>query len=129
MNINLLYPMILAENYEELIEWYIKTFDLTIKDKIEEGDEYTELEQAGKLIVGIAKANEMGVKPSTPRNNTVIIQFSVVDINKFFDRVRETGGKVLFGPSLDEKGGYLYGGFADIEGNQIWVVEKKDDSD
>jgi len=77
MNINLLNPMILAENYEKLIEWYIKTFDLTIKAKVEEGDEYTELEQAGKLVVGIAKADEMGVKPPAPRNNTVIIQFLV----------------------------------------------------
>ncbi len=127
MNINLLNPMILAEDYEKLIEWYIKTFDLTIKAKVEEGDEYTELEQAGKLVVGIAKADEMGVKPSTPRNNTVIIQFSMSDINKLFDKVRKTGGKILFGPSLDEKGRYLYGGFTDIEGNQIWVVEKKDD--
>lgn len=37
MNINLLNSMILSENYEELIEWYIKTFDLTIKAKVEEG--------------------------------------------------------------------------------------------
>ena len=127
MNINLLNPMILAENYEELIEWYIKTFDLTIRDKVEEGDEYTELGQSDKLILGIAKANEMGVKPSIPRNNTVIIQFSVSDINKLFDKVGKTGGRILFGPSIDEKGEYLYGGFADIEGNQTWVVEKKDD--
>ena len=124
MNINLLNPMILAENYEELVEWYIKTFDLTVKNKVDEGEECTELERAGELILGIAKANEMGVKPSTPRNNTVIIQFSVSDINELFDRIKETGGRVLFGPSLEEKGGYWYGGFADIEGNQMWVVEK-----
>lgn len=124
MKINLLNPMVLAENYEELVKWYVKTLDLTIKDKVEEGDEYTELDQSGKLILGIAKAYEMGVKPTTPRNNTVIIQLSVSDINELFGRVRKTGGRILFGPSVEEKGGYLYGGFEDIEGNQIWIIEK-----
>ena len=67
----------------------------------------------------------MGVKPPTPRNNTVIVQLSVSDISKLFAKVKETGGKILFGPSVDKKEGYLYGGIADIEGNQIWIVEEK----
>lgn len=125
MKINSLHPMILAENYEELVEWYIKTFDLSTKYKAEEGENYTGLEQSGKLVVGIAIAHEMGVKPTSPRNNTVIIQLSVSDINKLFARVKKMGGKILFGPSLDEKEGYLYGGLADIEGNQIWIVEDR----
>lgn len=127
MKINLLNPMILAENYEELAEWYEKTFDLAIKTRVEEGEEYMELGTPSKILFGFARAKEMGVKPSTPRNNTVIIQLSVNDINELFDKVKKAGGKILFGPSIDEEEGYLYGGLADIEGNQIWVIEKRGD--
>lgn len=127
MNISLLNSVVLAENYEELIDWYVKTFDLNIQSQTQEGEGYTELEHSGKLVVGIAKAHEMGVHPTTPRSNTVIIQLAVSDIDALFDNVQKTGGRILFGPSLDEKGGYVYGGCADIEGNQIWIVEKKED--
>lgn len=127
MNISLLNPVVLAENYEELIDWYVKTFDLNVICQTKEGENYAELEHSGRLVVGIAKADEMGVEPTTPRNNSVIIQLAVSDIKTLFDNVRKTGGRILFGPSLDEKGGYVYGGCADIEGNQIWVVEKKND--
>ncbi len=126
MKINLLNPVVLAENYEKLVEWYVKTFDLTVRYQAKQGEHYTELEQSGRLVVGIAIANEMGVKPATPRKNTVIIQILVSDINRLFAKVKKTGGKILFGPSLDKKEGYLYGGIADIEGNQIWVVEEKE---
>ena len=125
MNLNLLYPVILAEDYEKLVDWYISTFDLRIKHKFEGKENYTVLEHSGQAVVGIAIAREMGVKPTTPRNNTAIIQFSVSDINRFFAGVRETGGKILFGPFIDEEEEYQYGGLLDIEGNQIWVVEEK----
>lgn len=127
MNINLLNPVVLAEDYEKLIDWYVKTLNLNIKYQSKEGESYAELEHSGRLVVGIAKAEEMGVKPTTPRNNAVIIQLAVSDIRTLFDNVRKAGGRILFGPSLDEKGGYVYGGCADIEGNQIWVVEKRND--
>ena len=94
------------------------------KTKVEEGEEYVELGTLSEVLFGFARAKEMGVKPSTPRNNTVIIQLSVSDINELFSKVKKTGGKILFGPSLSEEG-YLYGGLADIEGNQIWVIERR----
>lgn len=127
MDIHLLNPVVLAEDYEKLIDWYVKTFNLNIQSQTKDGESYTELEHSGKLVVGIAKANEMGVQPIAPRSNTVIIQLAVSDIQTLFDNVRKTGGRILFGPSVDEKGGYVYGGCADIEGNHIWIVEKKDD--
>lgn len=127
MDIHLLNPVVLAEDYEKLIDWYVKTFNLNIQSQTKDGESYTELEYSGKLVVGIAKAEEMGVQPITPRSNTVIIQLAVSDIQTLFDNVRKTGGRILFGPSVDEKGGYVYGGCADIEGNHIWIVEKKDD--
>ncbi|UCG29805.1 MAG: VOC family protein [candidate division WOR-3 bacterium] len=126
MNLKLIYPIILAGDYEKLVDWYIKTFDLRIKYKFEGEENYTVLEHSGQAVVGIAIAHEMGVKPTAPRNNTAIIQFSVSDIKGLFERVREAGGKILFGPSTDEEEGYLYGGLLDIEGNQIWVVEEKE---
>lgn len=125
MKINLLNPMILAEKYEELAEWYEKTFDLAIKTRVEEGEEHMELGTSSKVLFGFARAKEMGVKPSSPRSNTVIIQLSVKNIKELFDKVKKTGGKILFGPSLSDEEGYLYGGLADIEGNQIWVIERR----
>ena len=124
MKVDLLNPMILAENCVGLVEWYVKTFDLTVMKKVEEGDGYTELGQSSGVIFGFATAKEMGVKPSPPRSNTVIVQLSVSNISELFDRVRKTGGRILFGPSSNEKEGYVYGGLADVEGNQIWVIEK-----
>jgi len=124
VKINLLNPMILAENYKELAGWYVKTFDLAIKTRVEEGEEYMELGTSSEVLFGFARAKEMGVKPSTPRNNTVIIQLSVSDISELFDKVKKAGGKILFGPSLSKEEGYLYGGLEDIEGNQIWVIER-----
>ena len=98
MNLKLIYPIILAEEYETLVDWYIKTFGLNVKSKFEGKEDYTVLEYAGQAVAGIATAREMGVKPSAPRDNTAIIQFSVPDINELFERVRETGGKILFVP-------------------------------
>jgi len=125
LHLNALYPMVLAEDYEKLVAWYIKTFDLTVKYKVEGKENYTGLEHSGQPVVGIASAREIGVEPYTPRNNTVIIQLVVSDINLLFAKVKESGGKIRFGPSIDDKEGYLYGGFIDIEGNQIWAVEEK----
>ena len=125
MNIDLLNPVVLAEDYEKLIDWYVETFNLNVICQTTEGESYTELEHSGKVVIGIARAHEMGLEPTTPRNNAVIIQLAVSDINSLFDTVRTTGGRILFGPSLDEKGGYVYGGCADIEGNHIWIVEKR----
>ncbi len=51
MNINLLNPVVLAENYEELIDWYVKTFDLNVICQTKEGENYAELvEQMGLAL-------------------------------------------------------------------------------
>ena len=126
MKISLINGVILAEDYEKLVDWYIKTFSLDIASRREKDYHYTELIQNGQAVVGIAKTEEMGVIPTKPRNNTVIIQIEVSDIQELFARVSDSG-KVLFGPSKDKDGAFIYGGLADPEGNQIWVVERKKD--
>ena len=49
---------------------------------------------------------------------------NVDDIKGLFARVKEKGGDVPFGPSWEENEKFWFGGFADIEGNLFWVVEK-----
>jgi len=126
MKTSLINAVVLAEDYDKLVAWYIKTFSLDIAQKVEKGYYYTELAQDGYMILGIAKTKEMGVTPTRPKNNSVIIQLKVSNIRELFARVKNSG-KVLFGPSKDKDGGFRYGGIADPEGNQIWVVERKND--
>ena len=59
MEVTLINSVILAENYEKLVEWYIKTLDLEVKLKVDKDYHYTDLAQAGKLVVGICPAEEM----------------------------------------------------------------------
>jgi predicted enzyme related to lactoylglutathione lyase len=116
--------IILAEDYNKLVDWYIKTFTLDIKHKVEENYHYTELAQDGHVVLGIARTDEMGVTPTRPRNNSVIIQILVSNIHELYDRIKDSG-KILFGPFQDKEGGFTYGGIADPEGNQIWLVQRK----
>ena len=115
---------ILAENFQELAEWYSKTFELDKGLEVSEDYHSSELTKNGKFVIAFADTKEMGVKPLTPRNNTVVAQFAVSDAKECLERVAANGGKVLFGPSYDETGKFYYGGFADIEGNQIWIVQE-----
>jgi predicted enzyme related to lactoylglutathione lyase len=123
MSIRLLNAYILAENFDKLVSWYIDTFSLEKGLTSEEDYHSTELTKNGKFVIAFAEANEMGVKPAIPRNNTVVVQFVVSDVAECLEGVKNGGGKVLFGPSFDKTGGFYYGGFSDIEGNQIWIVQ------
>lgn len=118
--------VILAENYTALVDWYKDVLELDIKFQDNKEYHYTDLAQNRKLIVGIGKAEKMGHKPNIPKNNSVILQISVSNIYNLFDKVKKNGGKILYGPSMDKNFGFLYGGFEDIEGNQVWVIENYD---
>ncbi|MGB3340311.1 MAG: VOC family protein [bacterium] len=124
MKTSLINAVILAENYDKLVDWYIQTFTLDVEHKVEKDYHYTELAQNGHSVVGIAKTEEMGVTPTKPRNNSVIVQIMVSNIYELCDRIK-AHGKVLFGPTRDKDEGFTYGGIADPEGNQIWLVERK----
>ncbi len=121
MKTRLINAVVLAEDYKALVEWYVSVFELEIMEETREGYRYTELGAAGKLVIGIADTVEMGVKPTVPRNNSVIVQVAVSDISACFEKVKKYGDTVLFGPSVEGK--LVYGGVADPEGNQIWVVK------
>jgi predicted enzyme related to lactoylglutathione lyase len=118
-------PVILADDYEGLVNWYKEAMPLEVGDVVSEGYHYTTFRNSGKEIVGIADAREMGVEPPEKKANTVICQIAVSNIRELFARVQEQGGRILFGPKLDEAGGDWYGGFLDIEDNQIWVTEDR----
>lgn len=121
--------VILAENYNELVEWYKNVLELDIKFQDNEEYHYTDLAQNGKLVVGIGKAEKMEHVPNKPKNNSVIMQISVSNIYELFDKVKKNKGKILNGPSRDKNYGFLFGAFEDIEGNQVWVIENYENYD
>ncbi len=123
MDIQLINTVLLAEKYESLVQWYVDTLELEVKLKVDKDYHYTDLAKDGKLIVGICPAFEMKHTPTRPRNNSAILQVSVSDSHTLFSRVKENGGTVLFGPSVDKNEGFAYGSFSDPEGNPVWVME------
>ena len=120
----LLNIVILAENYQELVGWYknVLSLDTLLEEKGEY--HYTELGFEKKVILGITPASEVKHTPAVPRNNSSLLQIEVSDIEALFNDIRTNKGKILFGPSTEVKYGFRYGGFADIEGNEVWVVEE-----
>ncbi len=126
MDITLINTVILAEKYEELVNWYITALELDIKLKVDKDYHYTDLARRGKLIVGICPASEMKHVPTIPRNNSAILQISTDDIHSLFSRVADHGGKIRYGPAVDKNDGFTFGGFSDPEGNHVWVMENFD---
>ena len=125
MKVKLLNVIVFAEKYEELIEWYKNALSLTVLFQETGEYHYTELGFDNQVIVGITPASEIKHSPINPRNNSSIMQVQVSDINSLFKSVSENGGEILFGPSLEDKYNFYYGGIADCEGNQIWIVEEQ----
>ena len=120
MNSKLDTPVILAHDYERLVSWYKEIFSFDIAEEITEGFHYTTFSSSNSNVLGISVAEEMGVIPSGETNNTLVPQFLINDISSLFKKIEDNGGKILFGPKGQDA---LYGGFLDIEGNQIWVTE------
>ena len=123
MDIRLINTVILANDYWALVEWYKKTLDLEVKLEADKDYHYTDLAKNGQLIVGICPASEMGHSPTTPRNNSTLLQISTDDIHALFAKVKENSGAVQFGPSVDKNDGFTFGSFLDPEGNPVWVME------
>jgi len=126
MEITLINAVTLAQDYEKLVAWYRETLELEIKLQVDNDYRYTDLAKAGKLVVGICPAKEMNHTPTTPRNNSVVLQISVDDIEELFAQVKESEGTIIFGPAVDKNEGFRFGAFADIEGNPVWVMENFD---
>jgi predicted enzyme related to lactoylglutathione lyase len=115
--------VLLAEDYEKLVDWYQEALDLDIKLQTSKDYHYTDLAQEGRLVVGICPASEMNITLPKPRANSMVLHVSVDDIEGLFKRVVEMGGKVTQGPSVDRNEGFKFGGFEDPEGNPVWVIE------
>ena len=122
MKLELMNTVLMAEDYAKMRDWYIAALDLELKQEWTDDYHYAELVRNGRHVIGIADTAEMKVEPCTPRRNSTVMQLQVDDIDALFARVREHGGDVK-GPQTEEKENFRYGGFADPEGNSVWVVE------
>jgi len=116
--------VILAADFPSLVAWYRDVLGFKVVRLFEDGYHYAYMETASGIKIGIASAEEMGVVPLDRSKNTVILQVEVDDVQHFFAHLEEAGGVVTFGPSLDDKGEFWFGGFEDLEGNPCWVVDK-----
>jgi len=116
--------VLLADNFDEMIEWYKTVLGFQVTQLFEDEYHFCNLETTSGIKIGIADAKEMGVEPKDRSSNTVLLQFEVHDIELFFNHLKQNNTEISFGPSFDKKDQFWYGGFLDIEGNPIWVVDK-----
>lgn len=116
--------VILAEDYDAMVAWYVNVLGFRMAKSFAEGYRYTNLETDTGIRIGIAPSSEVGVTPADRSKNTVILQVGVPDVKALFATLKEAGGTATFGPSYDERGQFWYGGFVDLEGNPIWVVDE-----
>ena len=116
--------MILAENFQALVDWYQDVLGFNVTRLVETDYHYCNLENESGIRLGIAPAKEMGVRPNDRKSNTVVLQFQVADVPGFLEKVREKGGDINFGPSLDKNEGFWFGGYSDLEDNPFWVVDE-----
>jgi len=107
-----------------MVDWYQRILGFELTHLYEEEYHYCNLENENGIRIGIADAKEMNVIPSDRKNNTVLLQFYVDDVQGFLKYIDENGGNITFGPSFDKKDNFWYGGFTDIEQNPFWVVDK-----
>ena len=114
--------VVLAEDYARLRDWYIATLGLELLQEWSDSYHYAELARDGRVLVGIADTSEMGVQPVRPRRNSVLMQLTTDDIEALFERVKGHGANA-WGPKYSEEEDFGYGGFKDLEGNEIWVVQ------
>ena len=123
MKLQLMNVVVMARDYEGLRDWYADVLGLERVLEHSEHYHYAELAREGRLVVGIASADEMKTGPGAGARATLVGQLNVDDVRGFLARVDERGGTVPFGPSHDAQDDFWYGGFADPEGNVWWVVE------
>ena len=124
MNLSPRESVIFAEDFPAMIKWYQDVLGFKITRLFAEDYHYCNLENENGIQIGIASAQEMSVVPRDRKNNSIVLQFEVADVKKFFAHLQEHGGDIAFGPSFDQKNSFWFGGFHDLEGNPFWVVDE-----
>lgn len=124
MDLKLLNIVVFAEDFGQLVQWYMDALNLEIIYEERGEYSYTELGYDQQIVVGITPAKEMEHVPTKPRNNSAIMQLSVSDIKATFKQIEEQGGSILFGPTFEERNKFYFGGATDTEGNQIWFIQE-----
>ncbi len=117
--------VIMATDFKTMVAWYTNVLGLKLVRLFEDHYNYAYLVSETGIRIGIADAKEMGVDSKDRKNNSVVLQFEVKNVQEFFDYLKENGGTATFGPSHDKEHDFWYGGFTDIEGNPFWVVDEK----
>ena len=97
---------------------------MRVTDTFDDEFHYCCLKTASGSKLGIAPAAGMRVVPGDRSKNTVLLQLEVDDLHELFAHLRQADTVITFGPSRDKQHGFWFSGFADPEGNPIWVVDK-----
>lgn len=116
--------VILATDFSALYTWYRDVLGFTVVRLFEDGFHYCNLESSSGIRIGIGDATEMGVAPGDRSRNTVILQFEVDDVQRFFAHLASAGAAIVSGPTQDKNEGFWFGSFSDPEGNPCWVVDR-----
>ena len=116
--------VLVAKNHQSLIDWYVN--NLNFKIVYNNLDiQYCSLATDSGIKIGIADMESLGNENYSKRiMNTVILQIATNDLDILFNKIKNNGGSILFGPSYDEGDKYWYGSVTDIEGNEIWVIDE-----
>jgi uncharacterized glyoxalase superfamily protein PhnB len=117
-------PVIFADNFHALIDWYVRILGFEISQLDEENHHYCKLHHKSGMFLGIADAKELAVTLVDRSNSAIVLQLQVPDVQSFFKYLETLESHIAFGPSFDSKCGFWYGGFHDLEGNSFWVVDE-----
>ena len=115
--------VILVEEFDSQIKWYCDVLKFKVVKVFDVDFHYCNLENEAGIKLGIALASEMQVELKDRAQNSVILQFEVVDVKVFFAHIEKNGGTITGKASYNKKDELWYGSFADPEGNSHWVVD------
>jgi uncharacterized glyoxalase superfamily protein PhnB len=107
-----------------MVDWYREVLGFKIIKQFQTDYHYSNLETSSGIRVGIAEIKYEGVVLDESARNSIVIQFEVNDVEKFFAHLEKKGVKISGGPSFDRKDNFWFGSFLDPDGNLYWVVDE-----